>query len=594
MLCCFLLVVAISLFVPGIYALYHIKKGGLNETLLAATNEAKLAALLLNEMQEPEALPRLIDSLGQQLGQRVTLISPDGEIIAESTPGHGPLDMDNHSDRVEIVEAARKGIGSSVRHSNTLDIDFVFVAAALTPSENCPAGFVRIAVPLERVDAAIAESRNKWLGILGMVLVLAVLLASTQASFLQHSLKEMIRMVESIAATPGQEGREAALRRRRLHVVPGKEFRPLARAVNAMADRTESQMETIAGQKAQLETILGNMDEGVMVVDAQGRVRMVNPALTRFFPLAADSAGKLPVEIVPSADVQESLEQLLGSPASDKNRIITFEIEPRPEMILGVHIIRPKETVHDVMAIAVFHDISETARLVRSRKEFVANVSHELRTPLTAIIGYAETLQDTPPDRPEMTERFAGIIARSARNMSAMVDDLLVLSRIESGAVPIEPVPVLVESLLEEVRAVCAPLAEESDQQLAFSMDEGLNVMADSRFVSQVFRNLVENACRYAPKASTITITGRARQDGMAEFAVLDQGPGIPLQELTRIFERFYRLEKHRGNPQSTGLGLAICKHIVERLGGTIWAEKGPGGTFRFTLPLVGQNRNAR
>ncbi len=582
--CCFLAVVVVTLVLPGLYVRHAIKEEGIAETVRSAEREAGLAVLLLGEAAGPEELPRVLDAIKKKLSLRVTFIDQAGKVLAESDRRHvDPADMDNHADRVEIINAAQNGVGISIRHSNTLDTDLVYVAVPFPSVRNMPSGFIRVAAPLDRVEARIAASERQWLGIIGLALLLALGISYALSSRLERSLREMIRVVEGIATDP--DGRIRG--RRRLHVLPGREFRRLARAVNDMADRTEDHLRTIAEHKAQLKTILDSMDEGVLVVGAQGRIRLVNPALTRLFPLTAQAEGKLPVEVVPVAEIQQALDTLLASPREDKTKLIALEVEPRPETVLSVHLIRPREAAHDVMAVAVFHDISEMARLMRVRKEFVANVSHELRTPLTAIIGYAETLKDTPPDDAAASGRFAEIILRNARHMATMVEDLLRLSRIESGAVPMDPVPLKAETILADVATACGPLAATREQSLLSQVEAGLTIKADAHFIAQVFRNLIENACRYAPEGTAIVIAGEARKDGMAVFTVHDEGPGIPAPELTRVFERFYRVEKHRSSPASTGLGLAICKHIVERHGGVIWAEEGPGGLFRFTVPLA-------
>ena len=262
-------------------------------------------------------------------------------------------------------------------------------------------------------------------------------------------------------------------------------------------------------------------------------------------------------------------------------------------MILSVQFIRPREAIHDVLAVAVFHDISEMARLMRVRKEFVANVSHELRTPLTAIAGYAETLRDSAAEDPSICAKFAETILRNAQHMGTMVEDLLKLSRIESGAVPMEMETVKAASILSDVTTACQPQTAAHNLTLETDIDPALTVRADPHFIGQVFRNLIENACRYAPEGSTIKVSGGKRLDhnGLPEalFMIYDDGPGIPQADIARVFERFYRVEKHRSSPASTGLGLAICKHIVERHGGRIWAEPGPGGCLQFTLPLAAE-----
>ena len=230
---------------------------------------------------------------------------------------------------------------------------------------------------------------------------------------------------------------------------------------------------------------------------------------------------------------------------------------------------------------------------MRGRKEFVAHVSHELRTPLTAIAGYAETLRDSAAEDPSICAKFAETILRNAQHMGTMVEDLLKLSRIESGAVPMEMETVKAASILSDVTTACQPQTAAHNLTLETDIDPALTVRADPHFIGQVFRNLIENACRYAPEGSTIKVSGGKRLDhnGLPEalFMICDDGPGIPQADIARVFERFYRVEKHRSSPASTGLGLAICKHIVERHGGRIWAEPGPGGCLQFTLPLAAE-----
>ena len=442
-------------------------------------------------------------------------------------------------------------------------------------------------MPLKHVEERIAQSERQWLAIVGLATLIALLFAYGLSTHLERSLKEMIRVVESIATGPAGQGS-----RRRLHILPGREFRRLARAVNEMADRTEEHLRTIAENKAQLKTILDVMNEGVLVIGEKGRIRLVNPALVRLFPQAKDAEGKFPVEVIPAAEIQQALDELLSAP-QDKPRLITLEVEPRPDMILSVQFIRPREAIHDVLAVAVFHDISEMARLMRVRKEFVANVSHELRTPLTAIAGYAETLRDSAAEDPSICAKFAETILRNAQHMGTMVEDLLKLSRIESGAVPMEMETVRAAGLLSDVTTACQPQTAPHGLKLETDIDPALAVRADPHFIGQVFRNLIENACRYAPEGSTIRVSGGKHLDGNglpeALFTIRDDGPGIPQADIARVFERFYRVEKHRSSPASTGLGLAICKHIVERHGGRIWAEPGPGGCLQFTLPLAGE-----
>ena len=585
---CFLAVIVMTLVLPGLYVRQNIKEDGIEETVRNARREALLISMQMETVAQGgvAGLAPIFDRIGKDLGIRITFIDADGTVLSESNHGNLNLsELDNHADRLEIDAAHREGFGVSIRHSNTLGTDLVYAALPFASIGNIPTGYIRVAVPLKRVEESITQSERQWMAIVGLATMIALLFAYGLSTHLERSLKEMIRVVESIATGPAGQGS-----RRRLHVLPGKEFRRLAHAVNDMADRTEEHVRTIAENKAQLKTILDVMNEGVLVIGEKGRIRLVNPALVRLFPQTREAEGKLPVEVIPAAEIQQALDDLLSSP-QDTSRLVTLEVEPRPDMVLSVQIIRPKEAIHDVLAVAVFHDISEMARLMRVRKEFVANVSHELRTPLTAITGYAETLRDSAAEDPSVCVRFADTILRNARHMGTMVEDLLKLSRIESGAIPMELETIKAASILTDVLTACQPQAAARELTLETAVDPTLVVRADPHFIAQVFRNLIENACRYAPEGSAITVSGETRPDadGASEalFTIRDAGPGIPQPDIARVFERFYRVEKHRSSPASTGLGLAICKHIVERHGGRIWAESGSGGCLRFTLPLA-------
>lgn len=445
---------------------------------------------------------------------------------------------------------------------------------------------------LKHVEERIAQPNGSGSPSSGWRRWIALLFAYGLSTHLERSLKEMIRVVESIATDPAGQGN-----RRRLHILPGREFRRLAHAVNDMADRTEEHLRTIAENKAQLKTILDVMNEGVLVIGEKGRIRLVNPALVRLFPQAKDAEGKFPVEVIPAAEIQQALDELLSAP-QDKPRLITLEVEPRPDMILSVQFIRPREAIHDVLAVAVFHDISEMARLMRVRKEFVANVSHELRTPLTAIAGYAETLRDSAAEAPSICAKFAETILRNAQHMGTMVEDLLKLSRIESGAVPMEMETVKAASILSDVTTACQPQTAAHNLTLETDIDPALTVRADPHFIGQVFRNLIENACRYAPEGSTIKVSGGKRLDlnGLPEalFMICDDGPGIPQADIARVFERFYRVEKHRSSPASTGSALPSASTSSSATAGESGRNPAPAAVCNSRFPSLRKRKKGR
>jgi two-component system phosphate regulon sensor histidine kinase PhoR len=261
--------------------------------------------------------------------------------------------------------------------------------------------------------------------------------------------------------------------------------------------------------------------------------------------------------------------------------------------VFDVNIVQLRDQDVGIGALVVFHDISELKRLEKVRQDFVANVSHELRTPLTSIKGYAETLLAEGDESSDSNRDFLQIILKHANHMSSMVDDLLQLARLEARQKLPEPVAVDATAILNSAWKACVALAEEKEVRLEnFLPEEGVPVRADSEQLEQVFRNLIENAIKYGKSGGTVSVLCDVGPE-MATFQVLDDGPGIPMQYQARIFERFFRAERDRPNHEgSTGLGLAICRHIIQYHGGKIWLESPPrgkteGSAFFFTLPIV-------
>ncbi|HYA02127.1 MAG TPA: ATP-binding protein, partial [Syntrophobacteria bacterium] len=337
---------------------------------------------------------------------------------------------------------------------------------------------------------------------------------------------------------------------------------------------------------------LNGMTEGVMVIDSRGRIQTVNPALTEILPGAREFVGRRPLEVILSADLQKACDEILSGTAAEKGRG-NLEIAPRLGRIFAVNIVRFQHRPGEVGAIVVFHDISDLKRLEKVRQDFVANVSHELRTPLTSIRGYAETLLAQPAADSGPSASFLQIILKNAMHMSKMVDDLLQLARLDSRRQPESYFSVDAAEALSEAWKVCSSQGSAKNVRLENLLsEEGVRVKANLGELVQVFRNLLENAVRYSPPGSPITVSVRRDRD-TATFVVTDEGPGVPLYAQQRVFERFYRVEKDRSDASgSTGLGLAICRHIILNHRGSIWVESPPegksrGSAFLFTLPLA-------
>ncbi len=380
---------------------------------------------------------------------------------------------------------------------------------------------------------------------------------------------------------------------RRVWPAPGTGLETLAQAINAMAGGVESQIHTLAAQKQRMETILGGMREGLMVLDASGRVLTVNAALEDMFPQSGQSVGRLPIEAIASPELQSACETVLKSRDTDRTAAVSIQIETGQDRYFDVSLVRLSLGKAGLGAVLVFHDLSTFRRLDKVRRDFVANVSHELRTPLTSIKGYAETLLGEAEVGDGPSRRFLEIILKNANHMTKMVEELLGLARIENDKRPPAKAEVSAQEAFRAALRECAALAAERRVTVTSLLPaEGPLVHADFGQLTQVFRNLMENAIKYGPEDSTVTVSYRQTPDDVT-FCVEDQGPGVPEAERQRVFERFYRVDRPRSKGEGgTGLGLAIAKHIVERHGGRIWAEQArldatdtSGAAFCFSLP---------
>ncbi len=555
-----------------------------------ALAEAAFVKSLLAADLTGEQARRLFDS-ATALSRRLTLTDPSGRVLRDSDVPPDQVDeLDNHNDRPEIEAALAHGEGASVRHSNSLGIDAMYAAVRL---EN--GGTLRIAVPLADIERGYkAEFYSLGLSIAG-VAVFCLLLSAFFAHRLRARISTMAEAVEAISLNKGSH---------RLREVPGREFLPLAGAVNRMADNIEEHVRTSCDQRIQLEIILNSIHEGVLVLDPSGAVRGWNKALEALFPNMEQARGRQLIEHIALPALQLKVDALLrarpagGTPGPPGlEEALQFEL-PAGRFLVA-HLSRPVEANDSLGAVAVFYDATELMRLERVRRDFVSNVSHELRTPLTAIAGYAETLMNSP-DLDENYRRFAAVIHKHGIALSRLVTDLLSLARIENARETVALAPLDPLGPLDEALGLLREQAEKRRIRFAVDFADSAPVLGNAPLLAQVFRNLLENACRYSPEGGEVRVSAR-REGGSLVVSVADDGPGIPRDELPRIFERFYQVKKERtksgSNPGAdptaglgAGLGLAISKHIIERHGGDITAKspyEGASTALIFSLPLA-------
>jgi len=360
------------------------------------------------------------------------------------------------------------------------------------------------------------------------------------------------------------------------------ELTNLARDIDAAFREVAARASALVRDRERSDAILAGMVEGVLVVDEVGRLRLANDAARAMLRLDDGAVGRRYLEVLRHPNLVAQVGRTLHGERPDGAELSMAQ--PQPQTLVS----RAAPVTADGRggAVVVLHDITDLRRADRVRRDFVANVSHELRTPLTAIRGYVEALLDGPAS-PDQTQKFLGIIGRHSARMESLVRELLRLARLDAGQEAIDRVVCQVESIFSGVLAELAPAVEARRQTVVVEVAaDAREVFADPAKLHDVFRNLVENASNYAPEGSRITLRASA-DPGWIHLRVLDEGPGIPVEDLGRIFERFYRVDKARSRETGgTGLGLSIVKHLVELHGGRVTAANRPEGGAVLTVAL--------
>lgn len=495
-------------------------------------------------------------------GARATVIDASGKVLADSEADAAT--MENHAQRPEFIAALQGRVGVDQRRSRTIGIPLLYVAVPVSR------GAVRLAYPLSEVQASVGEVQRKVL--LGSTVALgaALLLAAIAAQMISWRLQRIVLFAERIAA-----GDLTA----RIASNSSDEIGQVAAVLDKTARQFEGNFEALRTSQRQLETLLNSMQDAVIAIGQDDRVQWANQTMNRLLPGRARIQAPI-IETVRDPDFLRTLHTARDTHAASSARATTivpgraFDVTAAPMPEGGT--------------VVVLRDLTETERVEKTRRDFIANVSHELRTPLTSIQGYTETLLDAMTTESMHAREFLEIIRKNASRMSRLTEDLLRLARVESGEQRFDIGPVLPEELLREAHLSFVEIARAQGIALEIESTVSESVNADSEAIHQVFSNLIENALKYAASTTRIILGARRSPQGV-EFFVRDFGPGIPSEHLPRLFERFYRVDKARSRESGgTGLGLAIAKHIVLAHGSTIRAESdlNHGSTFLFVLPL--------
>ncbi len=534
---------------------------------------------------------------GQAAGARVTIIDPAGNVLADSESSPGATE--NLAHRSEFAAALSGRVGLDQRRSATIGIPFLYVAVPIS------GGAVRLAYPLSDVEAVSVQIRHRLELASGLAFLFALVVAAVAANWTARRLERIVDVAGRIA--------DGDLQARILETSQDEVGR-VAGAIDKTARRVEQSFAAVRSSQRQLETLLNSMQDAVIAVSADGLVQWANQPMNRLVPQGTRLQQPV-VETIRDPDFLASVKDATTSREVKTARATSivpgraFDVTAAPLPGGG--------------AVAVLRDLTETERVEKTRRDFIANVSHELRTPLTSIQGYAETLLDSTPENGAPTREFLEIIRKNSSRMSRLTEDLLTLARVESGETRFEPEAVPPAELLHDAEESFREIARShgidlqikdlqikdlqindlqiKDLQIQDSQNPAASpngdspiqhlrsVLADREAIHQVFSNLIDNALKYGASGGRIVLGARAVPHAV-EFFVQDFGAGIASEHLPRLFERFYRVDKARSRESGgTGLGLAIAKHIMLAHSGTIRAESelAHGSTFLFTLPTA-------
>jgi two-component system phosphate regulon sensor histidine kinase PhoR len=572
----------------GFYIANQVRENKLQDLESHLTTNAQMLGHLLEmlpfDSQNTSELNDFANEWAQILNVRVTLIALDGVVLGESEEDFAK--MENHANRPEFQQALTSQVGSDIRLSATTRLRTLYIAVPITRQSQV-GGIVRVALPLSEVEANVSNFSRVVMGSTVITSLLAVILAFVLAERTTRPLRELTEASRQIA--------DGSID---VHLIPttSDEVGELTHAVNLMAQKLHDQIKDIETERGKLGAILRQMTSAVVMVDSQGRIRLLNAVAETMFDVVETAAlGQSLVEVLRHHQLVE-LWQICKE--SKESQALALELPSKRLFIQAI-----ASPLGDLLAghvLLVFQDMTRVRRLETVRQDFISNISHELRTPLASLKALTETLIDGALDDPPAARRFLSRIETEVDSLTQIVQELLELSRIESGRVPIQFQKFDPKKLIQGARERLRLQAERAEIEVTVEPEPDLpNVMADPPRMEQVLINLIHNAIKFTPAKGNITLRAHASHNertGNDEviFEVQDTGVGIPSDDLPRIFERFYKADRSRSGG-GTGLGLAIARHLVEAHKGRIWAEsvERRGSTFYFSL-IAAEERNGK
>ncbi len=528
---------------------------------LGTTLTIKITPLLAeSKFQELDAL---VKSLGNRIKVRITIIDPNGKVLADSKKD--PELMENHKNRPEVIQALRGNIGRSIRYSTTVKEDMLYVAMPIVEKGGKVSGVLRTSLFLSDINSLLDELKNNIIRIAVVIILISLFGAFIFSRNFTRPIKELIAAYRKVAS--GDFEVKVLLRNK-------DELKELADNFNTMTEQIKTLFKQLSSQKEELNSIISSVQEGLSVLDKEGKVLLSNES---FKSIVQNNftEGKFYWEIIREPKFTQLIKK---AKQEEKNLSEELELNDRIYLCSATFLEAREET------IVIFHDITERKNVEKMKRDFVVNVSHELRTPLTAIKGYVETLEEEVDKK---GRRYVEVIKRNTERLIAIVQDLLLLSELEEKE-SLEIEKVNIKEIVENVIRISEHKLKEKKLDFRVNIENDIPPLrADFFKLEQMFVNLIDNAIKYTEKGE-ISVSAKHDQEKII-IEIKDTGIGIPKEHLNRIFERFYVVDKSRSRKLGgTGLGLSIVKHIVILHKGKIDVEStaGAGTKFTVTLPL--------
>jgi two-component system phosphate regulon sensor histidine kinase PhoR len=573
-------VLLITLIISGVFTAQSIEKQHFANIEEKLVGEAYILSQVLSEdivAINTEGIKTILKNVSNRLNVRITVLDIDGKVLGETS--YDPSLMENHLQRPEIQKALKGDIGKETRFSNTMKIDFVYIAQPIY-KDGSMVGVVRLSTPMKEIKGLIKSINGNLLIALIPGLLLSLLLVYRISISITKPIKEIKNAAVDI--TQGKLDRS-------INIISRDEIGELAKAIDFMAASLRDKMNSIKDKNTKMEAILSSVVNGIIAVDSNENILFINPMAQQMLNITeGDIAGKHLLQVIRNNKIDNMIKGILENRSFEENEI-TIKFPSEKIFRLYSNAIKYPDSDRIIGIIIIIQDITEIKKLEKMRSEFVANVSHELKTPLTSIKGFVETLKAGAIEDNDAAIRFLNIIEDEADRLNRLITDILSLSELENKKNKTKLEVINTSGKIMEIISLLQNQATYKNISISTNIHGDISeLIGDNDQFKQMLINLVDNAVKYTPEGGAVEVAAY-NQGSEVIIKVKDNGIGIPKEHIPRLFERFYRVDKARSrNVGGTGLGLAIVKHIIMQFEGKIevHSEVGKGTEFILSIPI--------